>query len=256
MMPTLFIGHGSPMNAIEDNEYTQKWQEIAASMPKPEAILAVSAHWFVENTRVLTTQSPRTIHDFYGFPDALHNIQYKALGAPKLAYETKALLGEQVLADDTWGLDHGTWSVLKVMYPEADIPVYQLSIDQGASAEDHFAMGVKLRSLRKKNVLILGSGNVVHNLNLLDFSMSGGYDWAYAFDQFIKNNIEQRTFENVINYHRAGESARHAFYTPDHFYPLLYVLGAVEKDDELKIYNESCMGGSLSMTSYVFSSSL
>lgn len=252
MMPVAFIGHGSPMNAIESNDFTRGWQEIAASIPKPTAILSISAHWVTERTHLLTEANPRTIHDFYGFPKELYQIQYKAPGAPDLANQAKTLIGGTAQSDDDWGLDHGTWSVLKNMYPAADIPVFQMSIDELSDSQTLFEIGQRLKPLREQNVLILGSGNVVHNLSLASSSTKGGYDWAYEFDDFIRENIEKRAYENVVHYQRAGKCAEYAFFTSEHFNPLLYVLGAVDAADNVKLYNHSCIAGSLSMTSYVF----
>ena len=197
MMPVLFVGHGSPMNTIENNEYTKGWQEIAFSIPKPTAILSISAHWLTNGTQVSILENPKTIHDFYGFPKALFDMEYKAKGSPMLAEKTIELLGDIAIADNNWGLDHGTWSVLSVMYPKADIPVYQMSIDRKATPEELFEIGKKLKTLRDSNVLILGSGNVVHNLGVLDFSMNGGFDWAYNFDNYITEKVKERFCKHI-----------------------------------------------------------
>lgn len=249
-MPALFVGHGSPMNAIEENEFTQNWKRITEEFPKPEAILSISAHWYTEGTRVLDEKSPKMTYDMYGFPKELYEIEYKAPGAFELAHFTKELISKKVIIDNSWGFDHGTWSVLHVMYPKADIPVYQLSIDRTAKAEEHYDIGKKIKSLREKGVLILGSGNVVHNLSKINFSMNGGYDWADDFDNYIKNKIVNKEYEDVINYSKAGKSAELAFWTPEHFYPLLYVLGSSD-DDKLSVFNDKCTMGSMSMTSYL-----
>ena len=253
MMPVVFVGHGTPMNAIEDNEYTKGWKEISAAIPKPDAILAISAHWYTEGTRLLTTDHPKTIHDFYGFPKELFDIEYSAPGAPNLAHRTMELAGGAAFSDNTWGIDHGTWSVLRRMYPDADIPVCQMSIDQNLSPKESYQLGEKLKSLREKNILIFGSGNVVHNLGRVDFEAQGGFDWANEFDEYVKSSIEAKDFERVINYTKAGSCANYAFPTPEHFYPLLYVLGACDEKDKVTVYNNSCTMGSLSMTSYLFS---
>lgn len=251
-MPAIFIGHGSPMNAIENNGYSNKWREIALEIPKPQAILSISAHWFTNGTRINDDQKPKTVYDMYGFPDELYQVVYKANGAPKLAHATKDLISRGVEIDNSWGLDHGTWSVLHRMYPDADIPVYQLSVDSNAPAEVHYKMGQELRSLREQGVMIFGSGNVVHNLARVNWSMEDGYPWAVEFDQYIQGKVIQRQYEEVIHYQNAGESSKLVFSTPDHFYPLLYVLGASREDDRLKIINDSCTLGALSMTSYIF----
>lgn len=253
MMPVTFIGHGSPMNAIEENEFVAGWREIAGVIPKPAAILAVSAHWFTDHTRLMTQEKPKTVHDFYGFPKELYDVQYPAPGAPQLAAQTMKLLGGDCMEDQTWGIDHGTWSVLRKMYPDANIPVYQMSINRRLSPRELFEMGEKLRPLREQNVLIFGSGNVVHNLGQIDFSAAGGYEWADEFDKYIRDNINAGDFDAVIDYKRAGNSAKYAFPTPEHFDPLLYVLGASDKKDRVRVYNDARTAGSLSMTSYVFS---
>ena len=252
MMPALFVGHGSPMNIIEENEYTQGWRKVAENIPRPSAILSVSAHWFTRRTCVYTGFSPRTIHDFFGFPKTLYGISYPAPGAPWTAKKALHLLGEAASEDNSWGLDHGTWSVLHAMYPAADIPVFQISIDAHAPPDRHFALGRALRPLREENVLIIGSGNIVHNLALLDYEKSGGFDWAYDFDAYIDRAVRKKSAQDVMNYRRAGRSSRYVFMIPDHFYPLLYALGAAYDGDEIADFNHSCMAGSLSMTSYVF----
>ena len=253
MMPVVFIGHGSPMNAIENNEYTRDWKQIAATIPKPEAILVVSAHWYISQSVVSAVSRPEMIYDFYGFPKELYRIEYRAPGSPELSQRVAQLLGGNTAADDARGLDHGAWIVLSVMYPQADIPVVQLSVNSRLSAQTVFDIGGKFRELRKSGVLIMGSGNIVHNLTLADFSMSGGYGWADEFDNYIFENIKNNSYEKVIDYKSAGACADRAFFTPDHFYPLLYVLGAADKADSVTVYNNSRMAGALSMTSYLFS---
>jgi 4,5-DOPA dioxygenase extradiol len=250
--PTLFIGHGSPMNIIEDNSFIRGWRQIAASLPKPAAILAVSAHWYTEGTRIADNDWPETIHDFYGFPEELYKITYPAPGAPQLAERAKALLGEAAVFDSSWGLDHGTWCVLHTMYPQADIPVFQVSVNRRAPAAEHFALGKKLKDLREQGVMILGSGDVVHNLGMIEFARTDGYDWAYEFDNKIADCIRKRDMDGVIGYGKFGRPAALSVPTPDHFYPLLYVLGAADPSDGLQVYNQACVLGSLSMTSYVF----
>lgn len=251
-MPALFIGHGSPMNAIEDNEYTRNWEKLVCEIPKPKAILSISAHWYTKDTRIMDEEAPRMIYDMYGFPDELYEITYKTKGAPSLAALTRKLIKKNVKIDNSWGYDHGTWSILNKMYPEADIPVYQLSVDSSASAKMHFQIGQDLSNLREKGVLILGSGNVVHNLSRINWTMEGGYPWATEFDTYIKDKIIKREYQDVIHFERAGKSVESAFMMPDHFYPLLYVLGASKENDQLSIFNDSCILGSLSMTSYLF----
>lgn len=250
-MPVIFIGHGSPMNAIEDNQYTKGWEKIAAQLPRPEGILAISAHWFTKGTRIMDEEHPKMIYDMYGFPKELYEVKYDAPGSPKLAHDTGAMLTKGAQVDNSWGFDHGTWSLLCRMFPKADIPVYQLSIDYKADPEDHLRMGKELRALRDQGVLIMGSGNVVHNLSKVDWSMVGGYSWAEEFDGYVKERILRGHFNGVVEYHRAGEAARLSFQTPEHYYPLLYVLGAATDADEVRVFNDSCTMGSLSMTSYL-----
>jgi len=250
-MPVLFVGHGSPMNAIEDNVYTREWTEIGRAIPKPDVILSVSAHWTTDGTRITDSSRPRTIYDMYGFPKELYEVVYQPPGSPEHARMTVALL-ENVQIDNSWGIDHGSWSVLCKMYPNADIPVFQLSLDVRASAKMHYETGKALKTLREKNVLILGSGNIVHNLSRVGWEMDGGYPWAIDFDGYIKEQIMKREFQNVINYKNAGSSAEIAFRSTEHFDPLLYVLGASDTDDRIRIINDSCTMGSISMTSYLF----
>ena len=251
-MPVLFVGHGSPMNALEDNEYTRGWEEIAKLLPRPKAILAVSAHWYTDGTRVTDAEYPKTVYDMYGFPEELYQIEYNAPGAPELAHLTKELLQKEVRIDNSWGFDHGTWVVLHKMFPGADIPVFQLSVDRNAPAELHYQMGKELKALREQGVLILASGNVVHNLQRVEWGMEKGYPWAEEFDGYIRDKIRNKEYDEVVHYEKVGQSARQAFPTPDHFFPLLYVLGAAEDSDQLTVFNESCVLGSLSMTSYLF----
>lgn len=251
-MPVLFVGHGSPMNAIEDNEYVRTWKEIAKKIPKPEAILCISAHWVTSGTRINDQENPKIVYDMYGFPQELYNVKYDANGSNRLAHDTIRYINRAVKIDNSWGIDHGVWSVLCNMYPEADIPIYQLSIDDNISAETHFDIGKDIGILREKGVLIIGSGNVVHNLSKVKWTMEEGYPWALEFDNFIMENIKNKNYENVVDYEKAGNSSKLAFLTTEHFYPLLYVLGAVGENDKLSIFNNSCTMGSLSMTCYLF----
>lgn len=251
-MPVLFVGHGSPTNAIEDNAFTRGWQEIARKLPRPDAILAISAHWYTAGSRIADTPKPRTIYDFCGFPDELYRVDYSAPGAPDLAHMAKDLISAGVQIDNTWGIDHGAWSVLHKMFPAADIPVCQLSVDRNASAETHFQIGREIASLREKGVLIFASGNIVHNLAQISWGMEDGHPWANEFDRYIKEKIIARQYREVTNYKSAGQSAAMAFLTPEHFYPLPYILGAANAADGLEVYNDSRTLGSISMTSYLF----
>lgn len=251
-MPMVFIGHGSPMNAIEENHYTRTWVRIAAKIPKPKAILSISAHWYTHGTYVMDTENPKILYDMHGFPEELYRVQYKPKGSPELAHLTRSLTKKRILVDNSWGYDHGTWSVLCHMFKGEDIPIAQLSVDQDASANDHFQIGMELSALRDNGVLIFASGNVVHNLAKISWGMDGGYPWADEFDNYVKQNILAKEFQKVIQYKNAGQCANVAFETPDHFYPLLYTLGACHKDDKIRVFNDSCTMGSLSMTSYLF----
>lgn len=251
-MPVLFVGHGSPMNAIERNAFSERWEALGSELPRPEAILAVSAHWFVRGTRVNTSPAPRMIYDMYGFPDELYRVQYPCPGSPKIARTVKELLGDTVRADNTWGLDHGVWSVLKHMFPDADVPVVSLSVDAEAPPERHYALGKRLLPLREQGVLLVASGNIVHNLAKVNWNSTGGYAWADEFDAYIQRRILERNDDDVIHYERAGASAYYAFTTPDHFFPLLYALGARDEQDGAHVINDARVLGSLSMTGYLF----
>ncbi len=255
-MPVLFVGHGSPMNAIEDNQYTRTWRSIAERIPKPEAILSVSAHWFTRGTRIMNEENPKTIYDMYGFPKELYEVKYNTAGSPGMAEISKELISRETEYDNSWGIDHGTWSVLVHMYPDRDIPVFQISIDADAPPETHYKIGKELSALRERGVLLFGSGNIVHNLIRVDWSKAGeGFDWAYGFDDYIYENILKKNYNNIIDFSRAGVAAKLAVPTPDHFYPLLYALGASDEDDKVSVYNKSCELGSLTMTGYLWENS-
>lgn len=252
-MPVVFVGHGSPMNAIEDNAYSRGWREMAKRIPKPKAIVSVSAHWYTRGTRIMDEENPEAIYDMYGFPKELYEVTYNAPGSPEIAKAVKELISRETQFDNSWGIDHGTWSVLVHMYPERDVPVFQVSIDAYAPPAVHYNIGKELKALRDQGVLILGTGNVVHNLRLVDWhQVSKGFDWAYEFDQFIYEYIVARNHDSIINYSKYGDIAKLAVPTPDHFYPLLYSLGATCEDDEVSVYNKSCELGSLTMTSYLW----
>ncbi|NMB44465.1 MAG: 4,5-DOPA dioxygenase extradiol [Clostridiales bacterium] len=252
-MPVIFVGHGSPMNAIEDNNYTKSWKDIAKKIPKPEAIISVSAHWYTKGSKVMNEENPKTIYDMYGFPKELYEIIYDSPGQPKLASKAKDLITRESEYDNSWGIDHGTWSVLVHMYPERDIPVFQISVDAYAPPEVHYQIGKELGVLRDEGVLIMGSGNVVHNLRLVDWDMGNkGFDWTYEFDDFIHDNIINNNHTDIINYKSLGQVANLAVPTPDHFYPLLYPLGEAKETDKVSVYNKSPELGSLTMTCYVW----
>ena len=252
-MPVLFVGHGSPMNGIEDNAFTRKWEQLGKTLPRPAAVLVISAHWLTKGTKVTAMDHPRTIHDFGGFPKELFNVQYPAPGSLKVAEETKALIKSTPVAlDHDWGLDHGAWSVVKKIYPGADIPVLQLSIDYNQPARYHYNLGRELAALRKKGVLILGSGNMVHNLGMAAFDKINapeyGYDWALEMKHTFRRLIENRQHEQLINYQGLGKAALLAIPTPDHYYPLLYSLALQLPSDEAELFNDVALAGSLTMT--------
>jgi 4,5-DOPA dioxygenase extradiol len=254
LMPVLFTGHGSPMNGIEENEFTDYWKKLGREIPKPTAVLCISAHWLTKGTKVTAMNSPKTIHDFGGFPQALFDVQYPAPGSPDLAKETTGLIkSTNVGLDHEWGLDHGTWSVVKQMYPDANIPVLQLSIDYDKPASYHYALAQELSALRKKGVLIIGSGNMVHNLRMIAWDKvqepEFGYDWAIELNSRFKELIINGDHDPLIHYEKLGIAAQYAIPTPDHYYPLLYSLGLQNKKDEVSIFNDKAVMGSLTMTS-------
>lgn len=255
--PVLFIGHGSPMNAIEDNEFSRTWAKFGKEIPKPKAVLVVSAHWLTNGTHVTAMEHPRTIHDFGGFPQELFDVQYPAKGNPEVAQATANLItSTHVGLDHEWGLDHGTWSVVKHMYPNADIPVLQLSIDYSKPAQYHFDLAQQLKSLRRKGVLILGSGNMIHNLRMVAWDKlqeaEYGFDWAIEMNAVFKDKIGNSDFQSLINYEKLGSAAKLAIPTPDHYYPLIYSIALQEKEDEITFFNDKLVGGSLNMTSVKF----
>ncbi len=252
-MPLLFAGHGSPMNAIEENNFTDTWRTLASKIPTPKAILAISAHWTTQGSFTQDEPHPKQIYDFYGFPKELYQVSYQPMGSDELASEIMSLTSNKVSVSNQWGIDHGTWTILRFLYPKADVPITQLSIDVQLSPEEKYELGKKLSSLRQKGVLIFGSGNVVHNLARISWDMTNeGFDWAHEFDHYISQNILTRNFKNVLDYQLAGRSAHYAFTTSEHFDPLLYLLGAVDTHDRIEIFNQSCTMGSLSMTGYLF----
>lgn len=252
-MPVLFIGHGSPMNGIEDNAFTQGWIDAAQAMELPSAVLVVSAHWLTRGTHVTAMDFPETIHDFGGFPDELYQIQYPAPGSPDLATEIqKDIRTVEVGLDHEWGLDHGTWTVVRHMFPEANIPVLQLSIDYSKPAHYHYNLANQLMKLRKKGVLIIGSGNMIHNLRMIDWQMmkeNKGYDWAEELNNQFIQLIENKQHSKLYNLQELGEAGKLAIPTPDHYYPLMYSLGLQDAKDDVEIFNNHLVGGSLSMTS-------
>ncbi len=255
-MPVLFLGHGSPMNAIEENQFVEGFRTISKTIPKPNSILCISAHWFTNGTFVTSGENQKTIHDFYGFPKELFEVQYPAKGNPELAKETsELLLPNSVIETEDWGLDHGAWSVLKHLYPDAEIPVIQLSIDYTKPPQYHFDLAKKLQKLREKGILIIGSGNIVHNLQMVDFAnintIGYGYDWAIEAREKTNNWLLDSNFQNLIDYQKQGTALQYAVPSPDHFLPLIYSLGLKEKSEEITLFNDELIAGSLSMTSLV-----
>lgn len=255
-MPILFLGHGSPMNAIEENEFVTGFRDISQEITKPNAIICISAHWETNGTKITAMQKPRTIYDFGAFPKELYEVKYDAMGSPELASDVNDLVQKtQIELDHSWGLDHGTWSVVKHLYPKADIPVLQLSLDYNMSPKDHYELAKELNKLRHKGILIIGSGNIVHNLRKVDWSRINenfGYDWAIETNNKIKEFISDDNHIDLINFDKQGQSFKLAIPTPEHYLPLLYILALKEKNDMTKIFNDKAVSGSLTMTSYKF----
>ena len=253
-MPVLFLGHGSPMNAIEENEFVQGFRKVGREIEAPEAILCISAHWETRGTYVTAMEHPRTIHDFGGFPKALYDVQYPAPGSPELARETQEIVQQtHVELNEDWGLDHGAWSVIKHMYPDANIPVIQMSLDYTKPASYHFKLAAELAQLRQKGILIVGSGNMVHNLQMVAWNKLSGepyaYDWAEEASTKMKAHIMSGQFDALIDYKKQGQAFNLAIPTPEHYLPLLYTLALRSKDEEISLFNDQPIGGSLTMTS-------
>ena len=248
--PAIFFGHGNPMNAVQNNPYTDAWRRIGERMPKPRAILAISAHWSVPVTAVTISTTPRTIHDFGGFPPELYRVQYPAPGDPNLAEQVRQMLAPLPVAfDDSWGLDHGTWSVLRHVYPHADVPVVQLSINEAQPAVAHFEIGRRIARLRSEGVLIVGSGNLVHNLHAYAWGrhMPEPYDWATRFESTARNLMLAEDYTPLIEYETLGADAMLSIPIPEHYLPLLYVLGTRQPSDAMTFPVEGVDGGSISM---------
>lgn len=254
-MPVLFMGHGSPMNAIEDNEFVQGFRKVGKEIPKPTAILVVSAHWETRGTFVTAMEKPRTIHDFGGFPQALFDVQYPAPGSPAMAQETKKLITKTTVGlDDKWGLDHGTWSVVKHLYPNADVPVFQISLDRRQTPQYHYELAKELAALRQKGVLIIGSGNMVHNLRMVAWNKMNvvggyGYDWAIEASEKMKQAILSNDHKTLIDFQSQCKAFNLAIPTPEHYLPLLYTLALKEENEKVSLFNDKALAGSLTMTS-------
>ncbi len=254
-MPLLFLGHGSPMNAITENEFTAGFKQIATTITKPNAILCISAHWETKGTFVTAMEHPQTIHDFGGFPEALYQVQYPAPGQPQLAKQIQESIQETPIGlDEKWGLDHGAWSVIKHLYPHADVPVLQLSIDYTKPAIYHYELAKQLAFLRRKGVLIIGSGNIVHNLGQIAWNKmetdNFAFDWATETNEKIKQLVQQKIHKPLIEYNQQGAAFKLAIPTPEHYLPLLYVLGLQEEKEDTFIFNDKAVAGSLTMTSF------
>jgi 4,5-DOPA dioxygenase extradiol len=257
-MPAIFFGHGNPMNAIQTNRWTEGWASIGRAVPRPRAVLCVSAHWYLPATLVTAMPQPRTIHDFGGFPRPLFEVQYPAPGDPTLFARIRTLLAPiDVEADTQWGLDHGTWSVLVHVYPDADVPVVQLSIDETQPASFHYDLGKRLAPLRDEGVLVIGSGNLVHNLHTYAWGKHDPepFDWAVRFEELARDQIRKREHLPLINYESLGRDAQLSAPTPDHYLPLLYILGMQQEDDAVSFPVEGIDGGSISMLTVQIGSS-
>lgn len=255
-MPLLFLGHGNPMNAIEENEFVAGFRNIAKGIRHPRAILCISAHWETRGTLVTAMEKPRTIHDFGGFPKALYDVQYPAPGSPELAGVASELVTTTVVGQDyEWGLDHGAWSVIKHLYPNAGIPVIQMSLDYMKTARDHYQLAKELSALRNKGVLIIGSGNLVHNLRMVDwnrmYEVDFAFDWASEAREKINKFILNNDHQSLINYKSNGRSFELAIPTPEHFLPLLYILALKDKNEKVALFNDKAIAGSLTMTSVI-----
>jgi 4,5-DOPA dioxygenase extradiol len=253
-MPVLFLGHGSPMNAIEENEFVKGFRTIGKEIPKPKAILVISAHWETKGTFVTAMDKPRTIHDFGGFPQALFDVQYPAPGSPELAAETKSIIKTTTVGlDEKWGLDHGAWSVVKHLYPDADVPVIQMSMDYTQGAQYHYDLAKELAVLRKKGVLIIGSGNMVHNLRMVAWDKLNagafGFDWALEASEKMKKFILADDHQSLINFKSQGKAFDLAIPSPEHYLPLIYSMALKEGNEKITLFNDKALGGSLTMTS-------
>lgn len=253
-MPLLFLGHGSPMNAIEENEFVTGFRDVGKTLPKPKAILCISAHWETRGTFVTAMEKPMTIHDFGGFPQRLFEVQYPAPGSPELALETQKIVTKTTVGlDQKWGLDHGCWSVVKHLYPEADVPVIQMSLDYYQTPQFHYDLAKELAPLRNKGILIIGSGNLVHNLQKVAWDklneVNFGFDWALEANEMMKKYMLSGDHQRLINFKSEGKAFDLAIPTPEHFLPLLYILGLKEDSEKLSIFNDKAVAGSLTMTS-------
>lgn len=251
-MPVLFVGHGSPMNALEENTFSSGWQTIGKSIPVPRAVLCISAHWETKGTFVTAMERPRTIHDFYGFPEELFAVEYPAPGSPELAGETIKLSPKNAFRSDLgWGLDHGCWSILKHLYPNADVPVVQLSLDYSLKPSEHYELAGQLRNLRRRGILIMGSGNIVHNLRMLNWKDPGhAFPWAEEASELVRQKILKGDHRSLAEYQTLGRAMELSVPTPEHYLPMLYTLALQEKEEQVTFFNDQRVMGSISMTSF------
>lgn len=247
-MPLVFVGHGSPLNAIQDNEFSQGWEKLGQRLPRPEAILAISAHYYTRGTYLNDAEKPTQIYDMYGFPKELYDIKYEPPGDKSLAQEASKLTAGKL--DHSFGIDHGVWSVLRRVFPKADIPIVEMSVDGTIAPKEMFDLGKKLKPLRSEGVLIFGTGSIVHNLSLVNWDMDGGYPWAVNFQSRVTKAVKEKDYSSLINYRKIQDAGK-AFTTVDHYAPLLYVLGAADEKDKIEIFNDKQTLGSISMTSYL-----
>ena len=254
-MPVLFVGHGSPMNIIQNNAYTQSLQKLGTTLPKPDAILVISAHWLTRGTFVCDASQPQQIYDFYGFPEALYNIKYRPPGSPSIAHViAKELTTHNIQLDHTWGLDHASWAVLKHLYPAADIPVLEMSLDVTKNEEDHYMLGKRLAFLRNKNILIIGSGNIVHNLREVNFNENADpFPWATEFDEYVKNSLLQKDHSRLTRKSDWGTSGKLSVPTNDHYLPMLYSIALQEENDNVRFFHVSIQNASVSMRCFMIS---
>lgn len=252
IMPALFIGHGSPTNAIENTKYTEAWKNIVKKIPEPKAILCISAHWYVDKTAVSNLEEPKLIYDFYGFPEEMYKIKYPVHGSPELAQKIKEILSPLVNIeyDNTWGIDHGTWVPIMKMFPEANIPIVQLSIDYTKSGSYHYNLGKALQSLREQGVLIIGSGDIVHNLGVISFGDTTPYPWATEFDELTLKLINNQEYQKLIDFEELPDF-KLSIPTPDHYLPLLYILGLQQKDEKLSSFTDGIEYKSISMRGFI-----
>lgn len=252
-MPVLFVGHGNPMNAIEDNSFSQNWRRIVQHIPKPLVIVVMSAHWVTAGHYLTSNLQPETIHDFYGFPDALYAVRYQAAGSPALVQDLHSSLAF-LKPNDQWGLDHGAWSILNQMYPQADIPVLQLSVNNELSPWEEAQILKQIQFLRNYGVLFIGSGNIIHNLGLINWQDPRPYDWAVEFDLQVKHLLEKRDLYSLAHYATLGKSAHYSIPTDDHYRPMLAALALAKSSDQLHFFNEEVLMGSVGMRSFILTS--